>query len=350
MAETLHTTNRSFPYPTKNDFVEETPSEVEELAKHLDEENTGDIDFLQTGVVSSSDWEGSWEINAATGAVKRKANMGGTAWLPLAAIGLCRSVTAAARPEATGSKPATGKYAVVGVELTPSTWGGPATLSATTTGAEQTTQKAAEEHVPAVTAGSIRIYDLVVLNTAGVYSIVTQWDRRTAVVQSFSSGDLKLSAASAAQFGFLKCEGQAVKRGQYLALFAAIGTTYGEGDKSTTFNVPNYVERVPMGPGGTNALGAKLGEATHVLSSGEMPSHSHGVTDPGHAHEEEVVYSDPGSHQGGDTRIMDDFVAHAFAKLTSLISKTGISIQNTGGGAAHNNIQPSTVCNVWIKF
>ena len=82
---------------------------------------------------------------------------------------------------------------------------------------------------------------------------------------------------------WLKCDGQAVSRTTYADLFSVIGTTYGDGDGSTTFNVPDFSSRSPMGVGtgtdGTNSetttLGQEKGEYKHTLTTNEMPSHNH---------------------------------------------------------------------------
>jgi microcystin-dependent protein len=89
--------------------------------------------------------------------------------------------------------------------------------------------------------------------------------------------------------GWLLCDGQAYSRTAYAALYAVIGTMYGAGDGSTTFNVPDTRGRTSIGAGAgaglTNrALGGRGGEENHTLSWNEMPVHSHGVNDPGHAH------------------------------------------------------------------
>jgi microcystin-dependent protein len=100
--------------------------------------------------------------------------------------------------------------------------------------------------------------------------------------------------------------GQALSRTTYAALFAVIGTAGGVGDGSTTFNLPDYRGRVGAGKdnmGGAAAsrlttagsgvdgatLGAAGGEQTHLLTTTEMPSHSHTVTDPGHSHSAAAV-------------------------------------------------------------
>lgn len=158
-------------------------------------------------------------------------------------------------------------------------------------------------------------------------------------------GTLRLTAAVTLETGWLNCEGQAVSRTTYSALFAAIGTAYGEGDKSTTFNLPDYRERVPVGSGAGTARGAKGGEATHVLSEAELASHGH-----------HVIPFDMGGGElltnGGD--VVASAVAGSGQHVLQATTNgggfwTGLVAQNAGGGGAHNNMQPYTASNVWIK-
>lgn len=77
------------------------------------------------------------------------------------------------------------------------------------------------------------------------------------------------------------CDGRAISRTTYATLFAQLGTTYGAGDGSTTFNIPDGMGRVMVGAGQgsglTNRLrGFKAGEESHALSVAEMPAHNHG--------------------------------------------------------------------------
>ena len=69
--------------------------------------------------------------------------------------------------------------------------------------------------------------------------------------------------------GFLECNGAAVSRSTYSALFAIIGTTYGAGDGSSTFNVPDLADNVPVGKSPGKSLGS-TGGANTVTSTGNV--------------------------------------------------------------------------------
>lgn len=156
--------------------------------------------------------------------------------------------------------------------------------------------------------------------------------------------------------GYLFAAGQAISRATYAALFEIIGTFFGEGDGSTTFNLPDYRGRVGAGrenmatPATTrlntlssSTLGATGGAQTHTLTTAEMPAHSHTVTDPGHSH----TYT-----SGSAIAVEDGFgatAAGAFEGSTTVAAATGITIASTGGGGAHNNVQPTIICNKIVK-
>lgn len=187
-------------------------------------------------------------------------------------------------------------------------------------------------------------------------------------VPGWSPGDLKVSAAVAPPVGWLLCDGRALARVDYPALYTAIGVAFGAGDGSTTFNVPDLRGRAVMGAGAgpgltARALGAKVGEEAHTLAVGEMPSHGHGVSDPTHAH----TVADPGhAHSVGvnnvnvaDTQtgpqggaVLGGTPLSTDVRGTGIGiygAATGIGIQANGGSGAHNTMQPSTAVNVFIK-
>ena len=149
-------------------------------------------------------------------------------------------------------------------------------------------------------------------------------------------------ASSSAPSGWLLCDGSAVSRTTYSALFAIISTTYGSGDGSTTFNLPDLRGRVPIGfgqgSGLTNRNMANTGGAeTHTLTTSEMPSHTH--NDSGHTH------AIPGGTFGGS----GGYTANDTATSGRSTYTGYANIQATGGGGAHNNMQPFVVVNFVIK-
>lgn len=91
--------------------------------------------------------------------------------------------------------------------------------------------------------------------------------------------------------GFLVCDGSEVSRNDYSDLFAVIGTTYGSGDGSSTFNLPSLGGRVVIGSSQNHAIGASGGEETHTLITDEIPSHTHTV--PAHGHSHNIVLKTP---------------------------------------------------------
>jgi microcystin-dependent protein len=168
------------------------------------------------------------------------------------------------------------------------------------------------------------------------------------------TGALLMFAGATAPAGYLVCNGAAVSRATYAALFAVLGTTYGAGDGSTTFNLPDMRSRAPVGAGQgsglTNrALAATGGEEAHALSVGELAAHNHGVTDPGHTHTLGVGSGDDTANTGTSSR-WPDYIGGLNATVRSTANvTTGISTQNAGSGTAHNNMQPFLAVNFIVK-
>lgn len=231
------------------------------------------------------------------------------------------------------------------------------------------------------------------------------------VAPTFSPvGSVIAFAGSSAPTGWLLCAGQAVSRTTYASLFALIGTTYGSGDGSTTFNLPDLRGRVIVAldnMGGsdagrldvTNTLGGSGGTQNHTLTEAQLPSHSHtdgtltAAAGGAHQHTYSGTVSDAGAHNhallmgkvqastyldlanytAGGSTIQNEGIGtntynhnqnttiggvgnhnHTFSGSTSSASThehdiTG-STGSTGSGSAHNNMQPYLLMNHIIKF
>jgi microcystin-dependent protein len=182
------------------------------------------------------------------------------------------------------------------------------------------------------------------------------------------SGALQPFAGSSAPSGWLLCFGQAVSRTGFSGLFATIGTTYGTGDGSTTFNLPDLRGRAIFGldnMGGSAAgrltgsntgnittpttLGGTGGEENHTSLIAEMPSHTHTptVTDTGHSHT-----LGTGPFVSGSQIFLSNAASSIVENtLTTNVATTGISVSNAniGGGGSHNTTPPAMVVNWLIK-
>lgn len=88
-------------------------------------------------------------------------------------------------------------------------------------------------------------------------------------------GDLIFSAALEDTDGRLICNGAVVSRSTYANLFLAIGELYGAGDGTTTFGLPDFRDRFPIGQSGTKSTGTSGGSATATLVTTNLPPHAH---------------------------------------------------------------------------
>jgi microcystin-dependent protein len=178
-------------------------------------------------------------------------------------------------------------------------------------------------------------------------------------------GDVKMSARSIAAGaeppGWLLCDGRAVSRTTYATLFAAIGAVHGAGDGATTFNLPDYRGRSPLGTGtGTatyataHTVGQRAGTESHVLTLTEMPAHSHGVTDPGHAHglvnNRSTSTSAGGVGAGSFGGLLGRFNDNGYWVDVGVNgATTGVTIQSSGSDQPHNNMHPYTGTTFLVK-
>jgi microcystin-dependent protein len=151
------------------------------------------------------------------------------------------------------------------------------------------------------------------------------------------TGALLMWPTASAPTGYLSCDGTAVSRTTYAALYAIVGTTFGVGNGSTTFNVPNYTNRTPYG----TTVGATGGTADAVIVS---HTHTATVTDPGHLHTG-TVGAGASSTPGGVAATVP------FNAVSMGTATTGITVANTTEGVSGvgQNLPPYLGINFIIK-
>lgn len=164
--------------------------------------------------------------------------------------------------------------------------------------------------------------------------------------------------------GWLQCYGQAISRTTYADLFTALGTAYGSGDGSTTFNVPDCRGRVLVGahsmnnaePSLTrmtsnNTRGAVGGTQSHSLTVSQMPSHAHtgGTTSIWHEHliGHGAYYVNPAYSDSALVGFADVGLAQVGLYYANIDHTHNIPAN--GSSTAHNNLQPYTTLTQIVK-
>lgn len=207
-------------------------------------------------------------------------------------------------------------------------------------GAPTLTHHATSNNLPGALPIEVRAGDRAVYWSDGTTVWCVTYARAdgtaVAVVPGVPTGTISAFGGATAAVGYLECNGAAVSRTTYAALFTAISTVWGAGDGTTTFNVPDLRGRTPIGSGTgagltARALAASGGEESHVLGAGAMPPHTHG--------QPTVVGS------GGATT---PSITALFGQSDTYAS-TPLETTSTGGGAAHNNMQPFRAVMFQIK-
>ena len=153
-------------------------------------------------------------------------------------------------------------------------------------------------------------------------------------IDAYIPGVIQMYAGSSAPNGWLICNGQAVSRTTYAALYAVIGTTYGAGDGSTTFNVPNLVNKTVRG---ASTVGSTGGSDTVTLSTANMPAHTHGVgslaTASGGAHTHTIASYKSGSLSGSISYI-ETSSRGAISTMSGVINSAGAHTHTISGATA----------------
>lgn len=153
------------------------------------------------------------------------------------------------------------------------------------------------------------------------------------IVQNSPIGEIKMYAGQTEPEGWLFCKGQALSRSEYSNLFEVIGTVFGTGDGSTTFNLPNLQKRFPVGVGNGYGLGKTGGEETHTLTTEEMPEHTH--NQKAHGHTGTGSASEAGNHTHTASSASAGAHTHALT-INSGGSHTHSASTGSGGTHRHN--------------
>lgn len=187
-------------------------------------------------------------------------------------------------------------------------------------------------------------------------------------------GDTKFSVINQDHMGWMKCDGRALSKTTYNILYQVVGDAFGS--SATMFNLPNAVGRVPGAvgqveeddagrTGAVRRLGDLSGEEVHLLNRNEMPAHKHGsvdvtgnnngdgvttlnstgITANPHTHTYSVV-NDTATVSGGAVGVecYDSVNTNATTGGTTVTLNDPThrhTIGSTGGGAVHNNMQPT---------
>ena len=187
----------------------------------------------------------------------------------------------------------------------------------------------------------------------------------TATAAGVPIGSVIDYCGSSAPYGYLFCYGQNVSRTvTYSALFAAIGTTFGTGDGSTTFTLPDFRGRVGAGQddmGGTSAnrltgitgsvdgdvLGGTGGEEGHALTSAENAAHTHFIAnnDTATTLPDILRSTNTALRQVGNGSQTQEYALGGDATAATV----GLS-SSSGSGTAHNTVQPTIIVNKIIRY
>lgn len=219
-----------------------------------------------------------------------------------------------------------------------------------------------------------------------------KWRNGTGAIQYLDGwpGDVKASAQTGEHGDWKFANGQALSRSTFADLFGVLGTTFGAGDGSTTFNVMDLRGRVIAGQddmGGASAnrltgvtggidgdvFGATGGQEAHALTQGELPNVAFTISgialnDPGHFHFEaanatagvcgslsntQQIAKDSCGGGDGATALSGTSTAATIGKSST--ETTGITVSNQGtaasggSGTAHNVVQPTMILNYFVR-
>jgi microcystin-dependent protein len=144
-------------------------------------------------------------------------------------------------------------------------------------------------------------------------------------------GEVRLMSFAYAPKNWALCNGQLLPINQNQALYSLLGTYYG-GDGHTTFGLPDFRTRMPIGIGGQYQIGQKGGEPTHTLAMGEMPSHSHATF----ASADQANTSTPSN----TLALAQTRQAFLYSPVGNNSTMAGNALAPYGNSQPHENMQP----------
>lgn len=151
-------------------------------------------------------------------------------------------------------------------------------------------------------------------------------------------GEIRLAGFASAPRGWANCDGQAMVLSQNQALFSLLGVSFG-GNGTTTFNLPDMRQRVPVHRSASLPVGAMGGEAAVTLQESQMPAHLHLAT----------AGSGPADTSNPAGAYWADAGQTAFGSGPGAPLQAG-AIAKSGGGQPHNNLPPQLVVNFIIAL
>jgi microcystin-dependent protein len=149
-------------------------------------------------------------------------------------------------------------------------------------------------------------------------------------------GEIRLFSFDLVPNGWAPCQGQLLPILQNQALFSLLGTTYG-GDGVNNFALPDLRGRVPVHFDNTYPLGTSTGEATHTLTTAEIPAHIHTVR--------ASTATASSANLTGNVWAQE---ANSFGPAATLAAMSDAAISKAGGSQPHENMQPYLAVSFYI--
>ncbi len=169
-----------------------------------------------------------------------------------------------------------------------------------------------------------------------------------ALPSAVPSGTVHLFATTTAPSGYLECDGSAVSRTTYADLFGIIGTTWGAGDGSSTFNLPDL--RGEFVRGWDNGKGTDSGRSFATSQADQNKSHSHSasasssVSDPGHAHTYETAIVTGRAESGSGDGEAFNQTRTTNSATTGISVSTSVTVNSDGG----NEARPRNIAMMYV--